>query len=167
MFKKMTSFLNSWNAKEEVGTEEKTDLLVCKVDGSSQECDLIKELRKKQDELRHIQQELMQMEDDDPVLVASFMRFLRICEKCGFFYEASRHMGYSRSDTMTLFEARQGLSILERALAEFEVEDIDNMFNEFKALKEKGTIIRQKRDIKKSIEKEIREIKDRLGIDKI
>ena len=45
------------------------------------------------------------------------------------------------------------------------VEDIDNMFKEFKTLKEKGAIISQKKKSENVLIRDIREIKSKLGIE--
>lgn len=143
---------------------------VCEFNGGNQECDLIKELRKKQDELRCVREELRKLNERDPALVSNVVNFLKLCDSYRLFdYIEQYHRHYKDEirfdNTISLSGIYNMIAILEDVLGGISIEDIDNMFEEFKMLKEKGAIISQKEKSKNILMKDIGEIKSKLGIE--
>lgn len=143
-----------------------SELPVCEFNGGNQECDLIKELRKKQDELRCVREELRKLNERDPALVSHVVEFLKLCDSYKLFDYIDKYHMFNRYDNAISFSGICSIiAILENVLDGINVEDIDNMFKEFKTLKEKGAIISQKKKSENVLIRDIREIKSKLGIE--
>jgi hypothetical protein len=128
---------------------------ICKHEGNTNNCDLVEKLKEKQRQRRIILNELS-VEDSRGHTIQKFAHLLKCMEDEGF--EMS-NWEYSR--VKWLFQFNHAIKRIERALNKIELEDIDDIAAELKALKG----LEGKRKQLETIDKEILLIKASLGIE--
>lgn len=146
--------------------EENADVL-CEFNGIGRDCDLVKELREKQNKLKDVQKELNKLETDNPELIKTFLKFLDSCNKNGFFeiLERCGHFALGNNWHVSEIVRKYGMNSVQDGLQDITVEEIDKMCNELKIVKEKGKIIKEYKDEENLLKKNIDDIKSKLGIE--
>ena len=128
---------------------------VCKHKSDTSSCDLVEKLKEKQRQRRVILDEIS-VADSSGQTIQKFAHLLKCMEDEGF--EMS-NWEYSR--VKWLFQFNHATKRIERALNKIELEDIDDIAAELKALKG----LEGKRKQLETIDKEILLIKASLGIE--
>ncbi len=148
--------------------DNSTDRGVCKLNGANQECELIGELRVNQEELRKINKYLKSLEEDSPELLNYTIKILLTSERTELSHFIRRYISSYKSyseNVQYFFSMYGGVHAIQQALMNVSIDDIDNMCEELKKLKERGELIYQYIEEKKNTEKKIADIKENLGIE--
>lgn len=144
------------------------DHVVCKLNGANQECELIRELRINQEELRKINESLKSLEEYSPKLLNCMIKILLISERTELSYFIRRYISSYKpfsENIQDFFSMYGGVHAIQQALMNVSIDDIDNMCEELKKLKERGELIYQYSEEKKNTEKKIADMKEKLGIE--
>ena len=169
MFEKLKIFFSkSVKTSKEVDTtmnelKNTVEKFICKYEGNTNECSLIKELKSKQAMKKTIEDCIKSYDNHSNTNVENIWRFLATLEKNGFRMNSDAH-SYNSSDINEMF-IHEGTYRLEHALNYFSLTDIDNIANELKALKQNTIIVREKKAVLKALEDDIADIKNKLGIE--
>ena len=137
---------------------------ICKYESATNDCSLIQQLKEKQAEARVIESEIKSYDKDDLSIISHVIDFLRTLEQYGFRMNDFKAFGYSE-DVDRMFVHYNEVSILERALYNMSTSDIDSIANELKSLKQKTVTLEEKNSALEAVNKDIANIKTRLGIE--
>lgn len=155
---------------EDKTSDEQEDSVACKLNGGNQTCDLIEQLRLKQEELHSIEERYKELKNRDPELLNSLIKILLAAEHSDFprmaylFSGDHSYRGYSEG-VHRFFFMYDGTGVIEQILLNVSTSDIDNMCVELKTLRERGQLIQKCDNEKRAVEKEITGIKEKLGIE--
>lgn len=150
---------------------------ICRYESNTNDCDLVQQLKEKQSALRIIEKDIKTYREYNLSIVQYTKSFLKSLESCGFkmdrYYGESPYMfcassyreenKHSAVDDM--FESFYGVQILETALYDISLKDIDNVYNELKAIKQRYMILEEKEIAAKALRQDIKNIKTKLGIE--
>lgn len=126
----------------------------CACEGSSEHCDLVLQLRKKQALKKNIKDEIDVLNRNGVELINNFANFL---------YEFENHgleMGHLR-----ILTPERYFKIIERTIQEHSSADIFRITEELRTYKNKEDIISEKQRALKAVEDDIKNIKSKLGIE--
>lgn len=159
--------------KSKVGdkaNDKQEDSVVCKLSGGNQTCDLIEQLRLKQEELHNIKKRQKKLENRHPELLNSLIKILLAAEHTDFprltyIYCDSRSYKTYSDGVNRFFSMYDGTSVIEQILLKVSTSDIDSMCTELKSLRERGQLVQQCDNERRSVEEEISSIKKKLGIE--
>ena len=145
---------------------------VCRHESDTNDCNLVQQLKEKQSALRTIENDIKAYSTYDLSIVQQTKSFLQSLESCGLkmdkYYRQSLYWFDKEKDDCGavgyMFE-HYGAPIIEKALYDFSLEDIDNIFNELKSLKQKTMILEEKEAAASALRQDIANIKMKLGIE--
>ena len=145
----------------------------CKHESATNDCGLVQQLKEKQSALRIIENDIKAYSKYDLSIAQHTKSFLKSLELCGFkmdkYYGKSSIWSYKEKDDYGavdyMFNESYGVQILERALSDVSLENIDNVFNELRAIKQKCMILEEKEAAAKALKQDIKNIKIKLGIE--
>ena len=146
------------------------DSAACELNGGNQTCDLIEQLRLKQEKLHNIKEQQEKLINRHPELLNSLIKILLAAEHTDFphltyiFCDSRSYKTYS-DGVNRFFSMYDGTSVLEQILLKVSTSDIDAMCTELKSLRERGQLVQQCDNERKSVEEEISSIKSKLGIE--
>jgi hypothetical protein len=145
---------------------------VCRHESDTNDCNLVQQLKEKQSALRTIENDIKAYSKYDLSIVQQTKSFLKSLESCGLkmdkYYRQSLYWFDKEKDdcgaVSSMFE-HYGAQIIEKALYDFSLEDINNIFNELKSLKQKTMILEEKEAAASALRQDIANIKMKLGIE--
>lgn len=154
--KELNDSLNEVNQSNEFNQNEEK----CRFESQTKDCNLLQLLKEKQKIKNIIDTDIKNFSQCDISVINSFARFIKILENYGL--ELGKTQCEVKSDK---FFSYCGFKMIENALQFITLEDIDNMANDLKTLKQKNIILNEKRVIQENLLQEIKEIKEKLGIE--
>ena len=137
---------------------------ICKFESDTSDCSLIQELKSKQEIKKIVDDDIKEYDSHGNDNIQKFLNFLITMENSGFRMNVSSRIWSDVSDIRDMFN-REGTFRLEVVLDSFSLDDIDDIANEIKALKQKMIIVKEKRAYSNALAKDISDIKVKLGID--
>lgn len=145
----------------------------CKHESDTNDCNLVQQLKEKQSALRIIENDIKAYSKYDLSIAQHTKSFLKSLESHGFkmdkYYKSLLWSYYEEKDdcgaVYNMFKEGYGVQILERALCDVSFKDIDNIFNELKAIKQRCVILEEKEAAAKALRQDIKNIKTKLGIE--
>lgn len=144
---------------------------VCRYESDTNDCNLVQQLKEKQSALRTIENDIKAYSKYDLTIVQYTKSFLKSLESCGLrmdkHYRRYPYRFNNEEDCGVvgyMFE-HYGAQILEEALYNVSLKDIDNVFNELKSLKQKAMILEEKEAAASALRQDIANIKTKLGIE--
>lgn len=146
----------------------------CKHESDTNDCNLVQQLKEKQSALRIIENDIKAYSEYDLSIVQHTKSFLKSLESCGFkmdkYYGESPYVFCASSCNKcsavdNMFKGFYGVQRLEKALCDVSLEEIDNVYNELKAIKQKRMVLEEKEAAAKAIRQDIVNIKMKLGIE--
>ena len=153
---------------EDNANDKQENLDICNLNGGNETCDLIKQLRLKQEELHDIKEKQKKLKERDPELLSSLIKILLAAEHSDLpniiTFSPFRYGRYSER-IHNFFSGYNGTKIIEQVMLNVSTNDIDNMCIELKNLKELGHIAQHCDEKRSAIEKEITNLKKKLGIE--
>ena len=150
--------------------DKQENLDICSLNGGNETCDLIKQLRLKQEELHDIKEKQKKLKERDPELLSSLIKILLAAKHSNlpniidYSPLSLRYESYSER-IHDFFSMYNGTEFIEQMMLNVSINDIENMCIELKNLKELGHISQHCDEKRSTIEKEIINLKKRLGIE--
>ena len=148
--------------REKNKTEETNDVAVCNCQDSLEQCDLVKLLREKQNEKKIIDNEIEAYERSEVSIMQYVRRFLMALEDTGFMMNGD--IEFMTVENQFRINGYAAAHRIEKALDRFSQYEVKMLGDELYALKTKITVIKERKAALKVIEKDINEIKAKLGI---
>ena len=133
----------------------------CIYESDTNDCSLIQQLKEKQEIKKVIKNDIESYIKYDPSTVSYIRKFLLALEKQGFLM--GFHYGDSKIDST--FNGLNGVKKVAGALDDISIDDIDNMINELKNLKQRVVTLSEKISALKAIDDDIINIKRKLEIE--
>ena len=155
---------------EDNANDKQENLDICSLNGGNETCDLIKQLRLKQEELHDIEEKQKKLKERDPELLSSLIKILLAVKHpnslniIDYSLLPLRYESYSER-IHDFFSMYNGTEFIEQMMLNVSINDIENMCIELKNLKELGHISQHCDEKRSAIEKEITNLKKRLGIE--
>lgn len=132
----------------------------CKYESSTSDCSLVQQLKEKQAAKKEIDNYIKAYENNSPSTTQYLRKFfLMLLESNGF------EMDYYYRRAERMFEYNYANIIFERAIHDLSVDDVNNLTSEIISLKQKACILTAKREESNILNKEIADIKEKLGIE--
>lgn len=131
----------------------------CKHESDASDCSLIRQLKEKQAIERTIKNDIKELEKDDIFTIECTCHLLH----------SLYHFLFNRIPCRENFDKICNdfavVRMVEDSLCDFSIRDIDNIANELKILKQRDSILAEKRSALKAIQANINDIKSKLGIE--
>lgn len=141
---------------------------ICEFESNTNDCSLVQQLKEKQAIKRIVDADIKAYNTHNYSSVQKFRHFLLALEENGFrmnnVYVTKQFDALKNSEINNMF-LREGTRRLEYVLDSFSLDDIDNIANELKALKQKIIIVEEKKATSNVLANDIANIKAKLGID--
>ena len=138
---------------------------VCQFTIDAGDCSLIQQLKQKQSEKRELDAKIKSFDDDGISNIPHFVEFLMDMERQGFEMERDLKFTFYGSRIYYEFVRRFGVRKLEGLLGQTTDEEIRLMFEELSNLKHKSKVISELREKSARLDKEVAELKTKLGIE--
>lgn len=148
-------FKNLFKKKVEHITNTKEVVVPCTCEGDNEHCDLILQLRVKQELRKKIKDEIQTLDKDSFELLVNFINFL---------YELEKH-GMSMGFSNRCMTSERDVGIVKWVIGEYSSADIFRMTEELRTYKNKEDIINEKQRYLRVVEDDIKDIKSKLGIE--
>lgn len=141
----------------------------CQLEGSSNDCSLIKQLQVKQAQKRDVDAKIESYKDRSQVNITQLIELLSEMEKKWFeMCNYNRHYpfgGHTRSSIGECFKYSFGTMMLETILDGMSESDVEQIGHELKSLKTRASIVCDLRRQSTELNTEIATIKSQLGIE--
>lgn len=142
---------------------------ICEFESNTNDCSLVQQLKEKQTMKRIVDADIKAYNNHSNATIQKFWHFLITLEKNGFKMNSNSNSYrmfpvQEKSDIRDIFII-EGTYRLERVLDSFTLDDINDIFNELMALKQKTIVIEEKQAVSKALVKDIDDIKTKLGIE--
>ena len=152
-----------WFKKKEIETTK------CAYESSTGDCSLIQRLKDLQAQKKEIDAKIKSYEEKCPATLSSFIELLVKMEDCRF--EMGREdrsylqPGVRVSRIKRSFSDFCGVGRFEHVIGQVTDRDIDNIYNELKAIKHRTNFLHELQQQAAALAEEIKNIKDTLGIE--
>ncbi len=131
----------------------------CKHESDTGDCSLIQQLKEKQAIERMIKNDIKELEKDDISTIKCTYNLLHSLYHFLFYRIPCRENFEMFCNNFAV------VRMVESSLHDVSIKDIDNIANELKTLKQRTSILAEKRSALKVIQADINDIKSRLGIE--
>lgn len=150
-------------------TAQDFDSAVCEFMGTNESCSLMQQLRDKQAEKREIDNKIKSFEQSEPVVLEKFIDLLLRLEKASFEmgvdYQSYHKPGVYNSRIKDTFNGYYGIQRFEGVIDQVPDTDIDAIYIELKAVKNRASVLSGFRQQSSVLAEEIEKVKDQLGIE--
>lgn len=147
--------------QRESETVQDFDTAICGFMSTNESCSLVKQLKDKQAEKREIDNKIKAFEQSEPVVLEKFIELLLRLEKAGF----EMRMDYRNSRIKDTFNGYYGIQRFEGVIDQVPDTDIDAIYIELKAVKNRASVLSGLRQQSSVLAEEVKKIKDQLGIE--
>lgn len=150
-------------------TARNFDSAVCEFMGTNESCSLVQQLKDKQAEKREIDNKVKAFEQGEPVALDKFIELLLRLEKASFEmgmdYRPYHKPGVYNSRIKDTFNGYYGIQRFEGIIDQVPDTDIDAIYIELKAMKNRASVLSGLRQQSSVLAEEIEKVKDQLGIE--
>ena len=138
--------------------------MICQFESDNNDCSLIQQLKEKQAELKEVNLKIDQLSKHSGDVLCIFVKLFDALEDCGLEMN-SYQIRYSTYSSIRDELSRYGTIKIEKAIDCLSIEDIDDISNELKTLKERINNMENLKSQRAQLNNEITEIKNKLGIE--
>lgn len=137
---------------------------VCQFESNNSDCNLIQQLKEKQAAFKEVNLKIDQLSKHSDDVLCKFVKLFDALEDSGLEMN-SYQIRYSTYSSIRNELSRYGTIKIEKALDCLSIEDIDDISNELKTLKERINNMENLKSQRAQLNNEITEIKNKLGIE--
>lgn len=155
--------------QRESETVQDFDTAICGFMSTNEGCSLMQQLKDKQAEKRGIDNKIKAFEQSEPVVLEKFIELLLRLEKASFEmgmdYRPYHKPGAYNSKIKDTFNGYYGIQRFEGVIGQVPDTDIDAIYIELKAVKNRASVLIGLRQQSSVLAEEVKKIKDQLGIE--
>ena len=155
--------------QRESETVQDFDTAICGFMSTNESCSLVQQLKDKQAEKREIDNKIKAFEQSEPVVLEKFIELLLRLEKANFEmkadYRSYHKPGVYNSRVKDTFNGYYGVQRFEGVIDQMPDTDIDTIYTELKAVKNRASVLSGLRQQSLALAEEIEKVKDQLGIE--